>query len=187
MVNCTLRYILPAILFIAFIAAACSDLSEHDTRTVSEALSDSLFSVTESWDVRTHLAEDGRRIITLESPYTATFERYGRNESHMKGPVSITAYDSLGAPSTLVFANNAIYHSRDTEFEFEGDVVVINLENENTLRTEFLRWFYHTRHMEAPGFVTIVSPADSIAGEGLTGNDDLSEYRLRRITGQFQL
>jgi LPS export ABC transporter protein LptC len=154
---------------------------------VTEALGDSVFSVTESWGVSTDLIEDGNRIITLESPYTATFQENGRNISHMKGPVTITSYDSLGNPSTLVFSNNAIYHSRETEFEFEGDVVVINLETENTLRTEYLKWYYHTRHIDAPGFVTIVSPSDSIAGEGLNGKDDLTSYRLKRITGQFQL
>jgi LPS export ABC transporter protein LptC len=179
----SLRIILP----LAALLISCTELSEFDSQLVSEALSDSVFSVTESWDVRTHLFEDGRRIITLESPYTASYEKQGRNESHMKGPVTITAYDSLGTPITLVYADNSVYHSRETEFEFEGDVVVINLETENTLRTEYLKWFYHTRHIDAPGFVTIVSPADSIAGEGLSGKDDLTEYRLKKITGQFQL
>lgn len=177
------RYLLP--LTLAFIS--CTELSDYDNQSVSEALSDSVFSVTESWDVTTHLIEEGRRIITLESPYTATYENNGRNQSHLKGPVTITAYDSLGVPITLVYADKSIYHSRETEFEFEGDVVVINLETENTLRTEYLKWFYHTRHIDAPGFVTIVSPSDSIAGEGLSGKDDLTEYRLKRITGQFQL
>lgn len=178
-------------LFCGFILLAssvlsCGGLSDYDRSSVEQALSDSTVYATETWGVRMDLFQDKQRLIHIISPYATSIETPGGGETTLDGPLTIEVRDTSGITETLVTANKALYKSRIGEFFLTGDVVV-KTNNDQTLRTEELTWFQHDRSIETDKFVTIVTPQDSISGNGLTGDDRLETYIIEQVTGRFTL
>ncbi len=170
----------------AFFFAACTDLSDYDRERVRDAMADSLLSVTESRNIRMELIEDGQRIVSVHSPFAATYSREGRSETDLRDSVYVAVLDSTGAIETEVTSRSARYLGHESEFHFTDDVLVSTRDGRR-LRTEYLEWSQSDRSIYTPDFVIIVTEADSITGYGLTGTDDLSSYRLTEVTGEFEL
>lgn len=173
-------------LLFVFGFAACTDLSSFDEERVKEALADSLLSVTESWDIEMEIIEDGLRVVNIRAPYASTYHEGSVTETDMSGPVHVVVLDSLGNQKTRVVSDRALYTGRESRFKFRGDVVVVTDEG-RTLRTQELDWMQQDRRISSSDFVTITTDADSIAGFGLTGRDDLSVYTISQVTGEFDL
>jgi len=174
------------LLLMSFFFTACTDLSDYDRERVRDAMADSLLSVTESRNIRMELIEDGQRIVSVHSPFAATYTREGRSETDMRDSVYVAVLDSTGAIETEVTSRSARYLGHQSEFHFRDDVLVWTRDGRR-LRTEYLEWSQGDRSIYTPDFVIIVTEADSITGYGLTGTDDLSSYRLTEVTGEFDL
>lgn len=177
-----LVFILP--LIITLISFACSGVSEQDRAAISSALSDSTSYESETWGVTMELIEDGQRFVHITSPYAVSNERGENSSTILYGPVYIEVRNELGEAETYVSAGRAIYLSRRSEFYLDGGVNVETIDDK-TLRTESLTWFQSSRSIEAKGNVTIITPADSIVGVGLTGDDRLIIYNLGSVSGTF--
>ncbi len=78
----------------------------------------------------------------------------------------------------------AVYKANESIFKLYGDVRV-QTETGRRLRSEYLKWDEGSNQVSTPRFVIITTPTDSIAGNGFEGTTDLSEYTIRRVTGQF--
>lgn len=177
---------LKPIFFTAFLLlfSACSSVSDQDRAAISSALSDSTSYESETWGVTMELIEDGKRFVHITSPYAVSNEQGDNSSTVLYGPVFIEVRNDLGEPETYVSAGRAIYLSRRSEFYLDGGVSVETIDDK-TLRTESLTWFQSTRSIEATGNVTIVTPADSIVGVGLKGDDRLVIYTLGSVSGTF--
>lgn len=178
-----MKILLPTLFL--FTATACTDLSSYDEDHVDQALTDSLLSVTESWDIEMEIIEEGFRVVNIQAPYAATTHE-GGTETDMEGPVEVIVRDTLGNQKTRVDSDRALYIAQDSKFEFRGDVVVVTEEG-RVLRTQELDWLQQDREILSDDFVTITTSTDSIAGYGLTGQDDLSVYTISKVTGEFEL
>lgn len=178
--NILLLILLSAVLF-----SACTDLSQYDEMTINQVLADSLLSVTETRHLELDIIEDGNRVVSLQSPYATTYHD-GPSVSHMKGPVLVFVKNAEGDTTTNLRSDAAVYTARETKFVFKGDVYV-ETEDGKKLYTELLNWNQKERSISTDEFVIITTPADSIAGYGLDGTDDLSNYTIRRVTGEFQV
>lgn len=170
----------------ALLGAACTELSEFDSERVNQELADSLLSVNESWDVTMYIIEDGRRVVSIQTPYAATYQRDDRSETEMEGPVHVTVHDPSTMDTTRVRAGKAIYRGHESVFEFMDDVRV-HTQDKRTLRGDHLLWNQSERSISTDQFITIATPTDSIAGYGLQGSDDLSNYTISNVTGQFDV
>lgn len=166
--------------------AACTDLSDLEEEIADENLADSLLSVTESRNVSMDLIEDGHRLVTIQTPFAATYHHEDRARTEMDGPVYVVVRDSLGNTQTEVNSNQATYWSKDSEFHFREQVRV-NTDRGRTLRTESLNWYQEQRRINTDEFVIITTPSDSITGYGLNADEDLTNYTIRTVTGQFEL
>lgn len=180
--------LLPAPLFVWAILtlSACTDLSEYDRERVHDAMADSLLSVTESRNIRMELIEDGQRIVTVRSPFAATYTRDGHSETDLRDSVFVVVFDTTGTVETEVTSRKARYLGHQSEFHFSEEVTVTTRDGRN-LYTEYLEWSQSDRTIHTPDFVIIVTRSDSITGYGLTGTDDLVSYRLTEVTGDFEL
>lgn len=165
---------------------ACTDLSDLETDIEDAELADSLLSVTESTNINMDLIEDGHRVVTIRSPFAATYHHEERARTEMDGPVLVVVRDTLGNTKTEVNSQKAIYWSKDSEFHFREDVRV-NTDRGRQLSTESLNWYQEERRIHTDEFVIITTETDSITGYGLSGADDLSNYSIRTVTGEFQL
>lgn len=177
-----LTFLLP-VLALSF-QVSCSELSDTQTQRVREALSDTLLSSTESWDVDMELIEEGVKKVRIRGSYAATYSLKELNETRIDGPVFIQVFDSTGAVTTRVRSDWAKYRAQDTEFELFGNVRVGSDEGRR-LESEYLMWDQAVNRISSPRFVIITTPTDSIAGNGFEGSTDLSEYTIREVSGQF--
>jgi LPS export ABC transporter protein LptC len=165
--------------------SSCGELSEEQSAQVDEALSDSLTSTTESWDVDMEIIEDGTKKMRLLGSYAATYTTEDSSSTRIKGPVTIHLYDSTGTITTLAYSERAVYDADNAIFELFGDVRVNTADNRK-LTSEYLKWIQSDNLIRTPKFVIITTPSDSIAGTGFEGTTDLSDdYTIEKPTGQF--
>lgn len=165
---------------------ACTDLDDLEGEVADKQLADSLLSVTESTNVTMDLIEEGHRIVTINTPLAHTYHHEERARTEMDGPVNVVVRDTLGNTKTEVNSRKATYWSKDSEFHFRDDVVVETDEGRR-LSTESLNWYQNDRQIYTDEFVVITTETDSITGYGLSGDDDLRNYTIRTVTGEFQL
>ncbi len=180
------------LLFLLSIAAlslfhACSELDEFERESTRNTMADTLLGMTESFDSTIDIIVDGRRKVKATAPRTVTRETESVNQTDMYGPpVHIAVFDTAGAVETRIRCNHATYISRELQFEFFGEVVV-ETGTDRVLRTEQLVWDESAGRFRARGFVIITTPQDSITGYGFAGDQDLMNYNLRTVTGQFAI
>jgi len=178
--------LLRLICLVTIIVTGCSEVSDQDRAAIDSALSDSTSYESETWGVTMELIEDGQRFVHITSPYAVSNEQGENSSTVLYGPVYIEVRDELGQPETYVSAGRAIYLSKRSEFFLDGGVRVETVDKK-TLSTESLTWFQYSRSIEAEGAVTIITPADSIVGVGLKGDDRLIIYTLDSVSGTFTI
>lgn len=175
------------LLFLSFlltvVLASCGELSQEQATQVDEALSDSLTSTTESWDVEMEIIEEGFKKMNLTGSYAATYTTQDSNTTRIKGPVNIQLYDTTGTITTRASSNRAVYNTDEAIFELYGDVQVTT-EDDRHLESEYLKWGQDDNRITTPKFVIITTPTDSIAGTGFEGTTDLTDYTIREPKGQ---
>jgi LPS export ABC transporter protein LptC len=170
--------------FILFIfITSCGELDQNETQNVNRALSDSLLSTTETWNLDMQIIEDGQKKVRLQGRYAASYNNNEVNETRIRGPVTIHVFDTTTAIKTWVDSDSAIYRSEDSQFELFGDVRVRTREDKH-LESEYLKWDEADNKISTPQFVIITTPSDSIAGTGFNGASDLSSYTIREPSGR---
>lgn len=172
------------VIVLAIALSSCGELSESQSEQVNQALNDTLLSSTESWNVDMELIEEGVKKVRIQGSYAATYSYEDSSETHIDGPVHIDVFDSTGTVETRARSEWAVYKANESIFQLYGDVRV-QTETGRRLRSEYLNWDEGSNEVSTPRFVIITTPTDSIAGNGFEGSTDLSEYTIRRVTGQF--
>lgn len=166
--------------------SSCSELSESQTQRVREALDDTLLSSTESYDIEMELMEEGGKTkVRLRGSYAATYRLDEMNETQIDGPVFVQIFDSAGSVKTTATSEWAKYRPEQSEFELFGDVVV-RTNDGRRLESEYLKWDQVEDRISTPRFVVVVTPDDSITGNGFEGVNDLSQYTIKNISGRAQ-
>jgi LPS export ABC transporter protein LptC len=165
---------------------SCTTVTDQDRAAIDSALADSTSYESETWGVTMELLEDGQRFVHITSPYAVSNEQGANSSTVLYGPVYIEVRNEQGDPETYVSAGRVIYLSSRSEFYLDGGVNVQTVD-QKTLRTESLTWYQFFRSIEAEGAVTIITPADSIVGVGLKGDDRLIIYTLDSVSGTFTI
>lgn len=96
-------------------------------------------------------------------------------------------YDEFGNITSTLKANHAYYFKKEYQWRGRGDVEVKNIEKNEQLNTEELFWKPDTKRIFTEKFVTIRQQHDIIYGTGLDAAQDLSDYRIKDSTGEFEL
>lgn len=169
-----------------YLCGSCSDLSREETARVEEALRDTLVSTTESWGMTLNIIENGQKKLRLKGKHATTISRSDTQMTRIQGPVNIQVFDSSGTVTTRVRSNRAIYYNKESLFDLYGEVFVETHQNRK-LRSEYLRWDQKQNKVRTPRYVTITTPQDSIAGHGFTGTADLTDYSIRKVSGDVTI
>lgn len=174
--------------FALFVFSGCSgsELSDFENRQIEEALSDSLFTTTESWDINMDFLEAGILKLKLTGSYASSIKNENRNITKISGPVFIEIFDDNGEIDTIVDADSAVYYPNRAEFEMYGNVYVQAPEGKK-LSSNYLKWERNRDRVSTPEFVVFISPPDSIAAKGFFGNTDLTNYTLNEGGGRAVL
>jgi len=99
----------------------------------------------------------------------------------------ITFFDKKGMISATLKANYAYYYKEDDRWKATGDVVVNNIENKETLKTEELFWEPKTEDVYTEKFVRIETPGELMTGTGLKAKQDFSEWTLEKPEGVIDI
>ena len=179
----------PFLLAALLLAAGCEFRSSEPVTL--DDLREEHEPVEEVWNAAIRTSEGGRPRIHIEAPVMRTFETADstfvlleRDTSAQR--VVVRLFDEDGAPTAVIHADRVIRRESDGTFEARGNVEAVNVEGRR-LESEELRWEDEERLIRSGGFVRIRTDTEHIEGYALEATEDLSTYRLERVTGQVTL
>lgn len=165
----------------AILLFSCGAADSEKSAVNNEAL------MTErSEDLTILMSENGRRSYHFKTPllegYTLASDPY---REFRKG-IHITTYqnDSLTTVNATLVANYAIYYEKRELWEAKGDVVVEKADG-TKLYTQQLFWNSKTGRIYSNVDSKIVKGSDTFMGEGFESDEELKEWRFRRMSGKM--
>jgi LPS export ABC transporter protein LptC len=97
----------------------------------------------------------------------------------------ITFFEKDGTKSATLKADYAYFTQELNIWKAQGNVIVRNLKNQETLKTEELFWDPATGDVNTEKFVKIETPEEIITGTGLKAKQDFSSWSLKHPEGIF--
>ena len=95
--------------------------------------------------------------------------------------IEVTFYDVFGEKTSEMTAQKGFYDFKTKLYRVEGDVVVKNLQEQKTLKTEELFWDREKKTIYTDKFVSVKSPDNLIFAEGMDSDESFTDYRFRKI------
>lgn len=173
------------LLVCAVVLAGCE---MHASGVSVQTLRDDDAPISESWNTRMVISEDGRPRLVMEAQYMARHETpdstwmvlTGADESRDR--VHVVIFDAKGDTSAVVSTQRIVYHERERRFVALGDVDVRS-GTERRVRSEHLSWLEATARVSTPGFATITTPTETLSGYGLDADENLQDFSMARVSG----
>ncbi len=95
----------------------------------------------------------------------------------------ITFFEKDGSISATLRANYAYYYKEEDRWKATGNVIVNNIANKETLKSEELFWEPKKEDVYTEKFVRIETPGELMTGTGLKAKQDFSEWTLKNPEG----
>lgn len=114
------------------------------------------------------------------------FEFEGGDRELPKGGY-VEFYDEMGIISATLKSEYGYYTKEDEEWKIEGNVVLENIQNNESLNTEQLFWNPTKGTVHTEKFVRIERADEILTGTGLTAKQDFSSYVIKKPEGTFNL
>lgn len=154
----------------------------------------STVSLLTSKDQNLQLVEDNASVFYTDSAKTKfhltskRMEDYGGTDPYYLFPkgISIDFYDDSANVNGHLDADYAIRHENSKLMEADNNVRVVNRKGEK-LNTEQLFWDANKHKIYTNKFVRITTAKQIIYGDGLTSNEDFTQYKITNIRGTIQL
>ena len=112
---------------------------------------------------------------------------FQNNDRSFPEGIYIEFYDDQGNVSSTLSANTAYFTKSSQQWKGQGKVEVKNIQKKEELATEELFWYPGTKKITTDKFVTIRSATEVIYGTGLDAKQDMSEYRINKVEGEFAI
>ena len=96
-------------------------------------------------------------------------------------------YDEFGNITANLRAEYGYFTKESQEWKIEGNVILKNIENNESLNTEQLFWNPITGMVRTEKFVRIERVDEILTGTGLTAKQDFSSYIIKKPEGTFNL
>ncbi|MEJ7647286.1 MAG: LPS export ABC transporter periplasmic protein LptC [Chryseolinea sp.] len=121
--------------------------------------------------------------VKMTAPVMYEFEN--KDREFPKG-VFMEFFDETGQLESTLRANHAYFFSKEDHWRGRGNVEVKNVAKLNQLNTEELFWRRKDKKIFTDKFVTIRQEGDVLYGQGLTANEDLSDYTIEKPSGDME-
>ena len=157
---------------------------ENDVKKIDALLSKKT-GLEEGKDIESYLSQDGLLKARLRSPYMLL---YLVDTPYLEFPrkLHVDFYnDSTKIESTLD-AMYARYRENQRIVYLKDSIVVINILQGDTLKTDELWWDQNKQQFYTERDVEIRKPTQTIFGKGLTAKQNFSEYTIFKINGIVQ-
>ena len=166
-----------SILFGVSVLVSCTNVENKELLEYTGPLS-------EAQNVELFFSENARVKIRMTAEVLYEFQNGDRE--FPKG-VFIEMYDVTGKVSSTLRANHAYYFKAEDHWRGRGNVELKNMEKQQQLNTEELFWKPKDQKVYTDKFVTIRQDGDVLYGQGLTANEDLSDYVITHPSGDMEL
>lgn len=101
--------------------------------------------------------------------------------------IYIEFYNIEGKVSSTLKADKGYFNQKEKLYTAVGDVEVNSYEKDQKLNTEELHWKQDKGEIYTDKFVRIETVDEILLGEGLTSNQDFSNYRILKPTGELSI
>lgn len=101
--------------------------------------------------------------------------------------VYLEFFDEFGKMESTLRANHAFFFKKENQWRGRGKVEVRNIAKGEQLNTEELFWKPAEERIFTDKFVTIRQQGDVIYGEGLEAKQDMTDYTIKKVMGDFEV
>jgi len=173
-------------LFICFILLIHLSACENDIQTITSLSQIDSVPEETAKNIQVIYSDSGKMKALLESPL---MKKYEQKEVYFEFPegFKIVFYDSVMYPQTEITAKFGIRYEKTKIMEAKNNVVVKNITKEEQLDTEQLIWDEVKRVIYSDVFVKITRPGRVLYGDGLTSDQDFTNYTIKNLKGEFQV
>jgi LPS export ABC transporter protein LptC len=112
---------------------------------------------------------------------------YENGDREFPAGLYIEFYNEFGKMESTLRANQAYFFKKENQWRGRGKVEVKNIEKNEQLNTEELFWKPAEENIFTEKFVTIRQQGDVIYGQGLEAKQDMSDYRIKKVVGEFEV
>lgn len=149
-----------------------------------EALQPYKGALIEVDDVETLYTDSSRLKIRLTAAKELEFDN--GNREFPKG-INIEFYDENQVKSSVLTANHGKYNKEQNLYTVTGNVIIRNLAEGKSLKTEILNWNPLTEKVYTEENVTIQTPEDILWGKGLDADQRFEHYKIREPKGEMSV
>jgi LPS export ABC transporter protein LptC len=97
--------------------------------------------------------------------------------------IEVYFYNEKKQESSKLTALQGFYDKQKNLYTAKGKVVVKDLLEDKTLKTELLHWSPNEKRIFTDNFVVIESGENVVKGEGFTASQDFQYYKILKPTG----
>ncbi len=170
------------ILLVPLIFFSC----ENDMSTVRKIASKKAAEVEVGKDIDAFYSDFGKMKARLIAPVMNHVVDPKNPYSEMPAGLHLIFFsDSLKGQTDLTSGYGISYDKSD-QMIARNNVVVINIAGEK-LETEELIWNQKTEKISSEKFVKITTRDEIIFGDGFESNEDLSNYKIKKIRGTLKV
>ena len=133
-------------------------------------------------NVKIYYSEKGLLQVMITAPLVKRFHDSKEPYSEMPSGINVVFYDASGVISSTLTAEYGKNEEKKEIMYAKGNVKLSNVKDEN-LYAEELYWNQKTKKIYSDKFVKIITPEESIYGQGFESNEDFSNYAIKKISG----
>jgi LPS export ABC transporter protein LptC len=159
---------------------------ENDLETVKKISSKKEASIEKGKNVIALYSDQGNVKARLKAPVMKHNDDPKNAYTELPAGLLLEFYnDKMKIQSTLTSKFGISYDNTD-EMIARDSVIVIS-ENGDKLESEELIWNQKTQKIRSEKFVKITTDDEVIFGDGFESNQDISNYKIKKIRGSFKL
>lgn len=151
------------------------------------AITQELNLPSQAWEeVEMQYTKSGQTNIVV---YANEANRYGDIEKpymEFSQGLYVEFYDSLGAISSTIQSDYALFNEDENLWTARNNVEATNAEGD-TLNTELLYWDMSIKKIYSDKYVKVISKDDIIHGNGFEAKQNFSNWKVKNITGTFNV
>lgn len=156
---------------------------ENDVKKI-DALLKNRAAIEEAYKIEAYLSQTGLTKAKLTAPYMKVFQGDSPYVEYPK-TLHVDFYKDSIKIESFLDARYAKYFQLSRKVLLKDSVVVININNKDTLRTSELWWDMETHEIYTDKRVRIYQSDKTIFGQfGLRAAQDLSRYDIFNTSGQ---
>lgn len=114
-------------------------------------------------------------------------KQFDNGDREFPDGIFVEFFDSTQQITTTLSANNAYYFRSTNKWRAQGKVQLKSMVKDEQLNTEELFWYPATKKVYTEKFVTIRTGSEVIYGTGLDADQNLTNYQIRRVEGEFEV